>query len=496
MVYIGTAGEGKRDVMAQGASYGVLCGTPNSSEVVRMDPMHPLLLVSAALALAAILGIGVLSGKKVRNSDDFDTGGNRAGPLLVAGTIVGTLVGGSSTIGTAQLAFLNGLSAWWFTLGASVGCVLLAAVSGPLRSARGATIQEIIAREYGATAGVATSILASAGFILNIMAQILAANALLETLFGLGPAARSAVGAALMAAYVLFGGIRGAGILGIVKMALIYLAVAVAGTAALRLSGGIGFFLRELPRERYFNLLARGAGVDLGAGLSVALGVLSTQTYIQAALVARSDRAARHGALLSALIIPPVGILSICVGWHMRIRFPSLPAGQAFPRFVLEYLPPAWAGLFLATLLIAIIGTGSGMALGFGRILTNDLYRRYMNPRADGKRLLRATRIVILAALAASALFTLGNVGKTILTFGFLSMGLRAAVLLVPLLTALYLPGWIRSGWAVASSVSGLTAMLVGKGAGVPFDPLLIGIAAGAATAGLGFIAGRRRGKA
>ena len=34
---------------------------------------------------------------------------------------MGTLVGGSSTIGTAQLAFDYGISAWWFTLGGGVG---------------------------------------------------------------------------------------------------------------------------------------------------------------------------------------------------------------------------------------------------------------------------------------------------------------------------------------------------------------------------------------
>nr|HPG87028.1 hypothetical protein [Spirochaetales bacterium] len=74
-----------------------------------MDPVSPALISAAILTLAAIVALGVSSGKHVKNASDFDTGGNRAGPVMVAGTLVGTLVGGSATIGTAQLAFMYGL---------------------------------------------------------------------------------------------------------------------------------------------------------------------------------------------------------------------------------------------------------------------------------------------------------------------------------------------------------------------------------------------------
>jgi SSS family solute:Na+ symporter len=234
--------------------------------------------------------LGVFSGKKVKDAADFDTGGNSAGAVMVAGTLIGTLVGGSSTIGTAQLAFLSGLSAWWFTLGSAIGCVLLGVVlCKPLRASGSGTIQEIISRQYGGISGVVTSILASIGFVINIVAQILAANALLATMFGLSPTACAAVSVAIMACYVLFGGIRGAGILGVVKLVLIYLAVVIGGVLALRLSGGLGVFVQVLPKDQYFNLFSRGVGVDVGAGLSVALGVVSTQTYVQAILVAKND---------------------------------------------------------------------------------------------------------------------------------------------------------------------------------------------------------------
>ncbi len=184
------------------------------------------------------MGVGVFTGKKVKNAADFDTGGNSAGAIMVAGTIIGTLVGGSSTIGTAQLSFLSGLSAWWFTLGSAAGCLILGVgLCKPLRASKGATIQEIISLEYGGNSGIVTSLL-TPWIVINIVAQILAANALLGTMFGLSPAACAAVSVSIMACYVLFGGIRGTGILGLVKLVLIYMAAAIGGVMALNLSGG------------------------------------------------------------------------------------------------------------------------------------------------------------------------------------------------------------------------------------------------------------------
>ena len=81
-------------------------------------------IVGVVFTVAILVAVGILSGRKVKDAKSFAAGGNN-GSWLVCGTILGTLVGGQSTIGTAQLAFSFGLSAWWFTLGAAIGAVLL-----------------------------------------------------------------------------------------------------------------------------------------------------------------------------------------------------------------------------------------------------------------------------------------------------------------------------------------------------------------------------------
>ena len=58
-----------------------------------------------ALVLFLIVGVGLFSGKRVKGASDFVDGGKKAGPFLVCGTIMGSLVSSQATVGTAQLAF-------------------------------------------------------------------------------------------------------------------------------------------------------------------------------------------------------------------------------------------------------------------------------------------------------------------------------------------------------------------------------------------------------
>ena len=68
------------------------------------------MIIGIVITIITLVVVSVLSGKMAKSKKG-------ANSFVVAGAIMGTLVGGSSTIGTAQLAYQYGMSAWWFTLG-------------------------------------------------------------------------------------------------------------------------------------------------------------------------------------------------------------------------------------------------------------------------------------------------------------------------------------------------------------------------------------------
>ncbi len=337
-------------------------------------------IIGILLTVGILLAVSILSGRKVKDAHSFTTGG-RAGSWMVCGAILGTLVGGQSTIGTAQLAFAYGLSAWWFTIGAALGALVLGVLyAGPLRRSGCTTLMEVVRQQYGRRAETVGSVLFLIGIFISITSQLLSSSAMIGSLFDLPLGAALAIGAVLIAALVFFGGIRSAGTGGIVKLVLLYVSSLAAGIAVWKIGGGLTGIresitsLYETPRlasmndiacaedihRRYGTFLSRGPLKDLGGCLSLTLGVVCTQTYAQAVWSAASTCKARRGAIYCAALIPLIGAACTLVGMYMRGHYVTsteaaalqnagiaLPDGvgvlenslQAFPTFILAHLP-------------------------------------------------------------------------------------------------------------------------------------------------------------
>ena len=454
--------------------------------------MQPLLYLGLAVTLAGIVGLSIWSGTQVKS------GQNQNGMGVVAGVIMGTLIGGSSTIGTAQLAYTYGMSAWWFTLGAGLACLILALVyAKPLRRSGCATLVGIIRREYGESAGMTVSLLSATGTFINIISQLISATAVIAVVLPtLGIRAAVAIAVVFMVLYVIFGGTKGTGMVGIVKMLLLYVTVIACGVLVLHLVGGAGAFADMVHRidnpngVRFFSLFARGISTDGGACLSLILGVLTTQTYAQGVLSGRTDRDGLGGALISAFLAPPIGVGGILVGLYMRANaalYPGMTAKTALTTFVTAHMPPLLAGVILGALFVAVVGTGAGLALGISTIVNNDIVKRVTHRFDDEKKLSRLGKLWIVAVLAAAGLLSCGALGDTILQFAFMSMGLRGAVVFTPLLCALWLPGRIHRRWCILSAVvSPLVVLLFGVWKVFPVDSLFLGIAASMVIMGVG----------
>ena len=206
-------------------------------------------IAGIVLVLALIIGVGLLSGRKVQDAKDFVSGGGKAGPLLVCGTIMGALVSSQATIGTAQLAFHYGLAAWWFTLG-----------SWDRLSDPGSRICFVTPskRVYHRTADyfqgvwslpreVSVQYFCSLGIFISVLAQVVACSGLVVTLFPqVSIPVAAGISVIVMGFYVLFGGAWGAGMGGVVKLILLYMASVVGMVYVLVVSNGATGLLSSL----------------------------------------------------------------------------------------------------------------------------------------------------------------------------------------------------------------------------------------------------------
>lgn len=463
-------------------------------------------ILGIILSIALIEIVGILSSKKVKTADDFNRAGGKAGTWVVCGTIMGTLIGGQSTVGTAQLAFTYGISAWWFTLGAALGCVFLAiCYVVPLRRSDSTTLLEVVSKEYGKKAEVLGSVLCSLGMFVSIVAQILSASALLMTLFPMKFYFAAAISCLIMMVYVVFGGLWSAGIGGIVKLILLCISTLAGGIIVLSLTDGYHGLMTAIEetqnntsiQEQYNNLLARGAAKDIGSCLSVILGVLATQSYAQGIWAAKTDSVARRGAMISAILTIPIGAACVLIGLYMRGHYvtaeemeafvaggATIPdnigimatTAQAFPLFITHCMPEFLGGIVLGTLLITIIIGGSGLTLGSSTILVRDVFMKINPSLKESSKNLKVSRLTIIGILLMSVFVAATFSGSFINDLGFLSMGLRATAVFIPLTLALFLPRRVKSQWILASIIAGTAALIVAQFIKLPIDGIFVGL--------------------
>lgn len=452
--------------------------------------MELLSIVGISIALVAILVLSIYSGKLTKKRSGVKS-------WVVAGAIMGTLVGGSSTVGTAQLAYHYGMSAWWFTLGSGIACLILALVYvKPLYNSKCDTLTEIVSREYGHSCGLAASILSSLGSFINIISQLIASTAIIAVITPSLPIyAALFISAVFMVLYIIFGGTKGSGIVGALKMMLLYITMLASGAIVLSRVGGLtGVFsmvngIENPENVHFYSVFARGIGTDLGACFSLILGVVTTQSYAQAIFVADNSKEAKKGALLGAVLIPPIGIGGILVGLYMRAVHPGIVAKTALTLFVTEYMPPLIGGLVLGTLFIAVVGTGAGLALGIATVLKKDILPTFVPALNKEKHSNAYERILLVLILFFACLLSMGSFGDMILSFAFLSMGLRGATIFLPLCCALWLPKRVDKRYVMTSIICGpLVVLIFGIWNVLPFDSLFAGILASCVIMGIGLI--------
>jgi solute:Na+ symporter, SSS family len=412
-------------------------------------------MVTAVVALTA-----VISGLRVHSTREFTVAGRRAGWPIVSGIMAGALIGGSSTVGTAQAAFVYGLAAWWFTLGAGIGCLILATVFViPLRRAGVETLPQFLMTAFGQPIRPLIAVCDSIGVFLTIPGQAASAIALMTVWVHWTLPQVAALVSVLIVIYVLTGGAISAGAAGFVKLFISFAALLVLGAVAVFLATRAGGTHDMLPRQ-YLSLFGNGFWKDIDNGLGIVFGVLTTQVYVQAVLCGRDQRHARIGALLAGLSTAVIGLGGVAVGMFMRVHAPGIDPAQTLPLFATRYFSPLISGVMLGAILITVITCAGGLALGIATMITRDLYHHHLRPQMTDHEGLRVIRIVIVLVVVAGVAAGSSNLLTLIINYSFLAFAFRADALLVPLVVAV-----IGRRTSLRSTGAGIGALLGGMAA-------------------------------
>ena len=418
---------------------------------------------SLIITLLVTMLPGILAARQVKSAEDYNVGGRSAGAGMVAGTIIGTIVGGAATVGTAQLGFKLGLTAWWFTLGSGIALMLMAIFySVPLRRSGLTTIAEFLVTNYGKPAGWLATLSACAGIFFSIVASTLTALHLVAGIFNVSLTLAAGVIILVTAALVFFGGLSSSGMAGIFKIMLIFASIFVGGLLAYNDMGGYTGIRAVFPEQPWFSLFGRGLGDGLFSLGAMIVGVISTQTYVQAIFSAKNGRAAAAGCLSAALVVIPVGLPSVMIGMFMHAQHPEINSIDALPLYLGTYLPEWLGGIGLAAVLLSALGSIAGLALGVGTMISRDVVTKiWTGLTAQGQ--LWASRFSVLAVSVAAMVFVFLHLDSSVLEWNYLSMALRGSGIFLPLTFCIFFPGKVRASMGVAAMGAGIFAALFWK---------------------------------
>jgi len=169
---------------------------------------HVLLLVYAAV----LVGAGLWVARRVKVSGDFFVASRNLPGSMVFVTMLAANIGAGSTVGATGLAYRHGLSAWWWSGSAAIGCLVLGLLVAPrmhrLASAHGFfTVGDFLEWRFDRSVRVVIAAVLWVGTLALLAGQLIAMAWAFEVIAGLPRAVGALLSAVILVLYVSGGGL-------------------------------------------------------------------------------------------------------------------------------------------------------------------------------------------------------------------------------------------------------------------------------------------------
>ena len=420
--------------------------------------------IVVAVYMLAMLFIGWYSSTRITSNSDFMVAGRRLGPLLMAGTLAATEIGGGSSLGVVQNGMSGyGISSAWYIVTMGLAFVILTFLAPKFREATVKTVPEYFRRRYGKSAGLITAIIMLLPLVGLTAGQFIASAVILSTMLGISYKVAVIVVAIVVTVYAIMGGLWSVTLTDFVQVFLIVIGMIIAVPFATNLAGGWENIAANVPEET-FNLFSGYNLVDI-IGLTVMY--LATFTVGQEAVsryyAARDGKAAKQGSILAAVInfvfafIPAIlGVIVLALmnmGIFDAAEFADVGARYALPVLAMRAMPSLICGLLFAGIISATMSSSDSDLLGAGSIFANDIYRAVLKPDATNEQVMNVTKITMILVGVASMFIALFNT-SSIVTLLMFCFTLRAAGSFFPYVLGHYWKGSSLGG-TIASLISG-----------------------------------------
>ncbi len=376
-------------------------------------------LVTFVVYLVAMLAVGTYYFRRTRTADDYLLGSRGLPPFVTALSAQASDMSGWLLMGLPGAIYLGGAGEMWMVAGLFAGTWLNWQVVAPRLRRRtedlGAiTLPAFFERRFGGhgALGAVSAVVTFFFFSVYAGSGLVASGLLFESVLGVRYEVAVGLGAAVVLGYTALGGFLAVCWTDVIQGLMMLAALIALPILAYGVSGGAAVLPEPAAAGEVQFPLSRAGGGGLLAAISAAswgLGYFG-QPHILVRFMAidRPDRMAQARRI--ALVWVALCFLgAVLVGWIGTRLYPGGldRAERVFIHLVRDFADPWTGGVLLAAILAAIMSTIDSQLLVSSSALSEDLYARFVRPRAvQGERVL-VGRVAVIGITVVAVLLAL-----------------------------------------------------------------------------------------
>jgi solute:Na+ symporter, SSS family len=453
--------------------------------------MPQLYVTVLVVIVVALLAVAVYRAFLVKDEADYLVAGRSLSATVLVLTLLTSWIGAGSLFAGAENAYMNGFAALWQPAGGWLGLLLIYFIAPRARKFAQFTLPDLLEARYNQAARVLGTIAILFAFTGITSYQFRGGGDVLHLIF---PQTVSAdLGTFIVAAFVIvttaMAGMSSVAYMDVVIGSLVTVICLIAAPLLLAKAGGWSGLHRSLP-EAYFELLGNyrlgPGGVEQSVGMGVIRGfeflvptlllMLGNQVMYQKFFSARTERDARISVVGWTLGTLLLETLIVAIAVFGRALYPAGEVAQ-HPREIIPYtarhgLPALMGALLLGAVFAKVISTASNFLFSPATNLVNDIFVRYLAPKASTKRVLIVSRlsVVLLGCWALyQAVYAESILEKMLYAYTIYSAALTPVVL------AAFYSRRVTAWGAVAAISTGTVVTIVWDAPGIRaiFPPIL-----------------------
>ncbi|MGZ6251141.1 MAG: sodium:solute symporter family protein [Candidatus Chromulinivorax sp.] len=399
--------------------------------------------------------IGLITSRKVSSINDYFLANRQVGVFPLTFTLVATQLGSGLLLGTATRAYTIGLWGILYTIGISIGFLLLGfGFAARLQSLNIATTAEIFETRYHS---YKLKLFASLVSIISLwgilVAQVIASHQLFLSC-GIDDIRWLICFWALLIGYTMLGGLQSLIIIDTIQVLFILGIFITVFYYALPADIGTTLSTANLIKmQNYYFGKKHVVSSLLPIVISSALFSLIEQDLAQKFFAAKSTLTATIAAFLASIIITLFACIPLFFGIFAKIKNIPVPQGVSPLLPFIEKISSEWIyALIICGLIAAIASTADSLLCAISSHIAQD-FSKFFNKTENTKSKLFVSKFITFLTGACALLVSFYVTGDII---SVLEQSYRFSIscLFVPTIIAYFTPN-VRQGAALVSIVCG-----------------------------------------